>query len=101
MSSQFTQALQGLRILPPAQKMGILVALAAAVSLVAAWYMYSQTPDWRVLYSNLSDRDGGTVVAALGQMQVPYKVADGGGAIMVPANQVHDARLKLASQGLP
>ena len=43
---------------------------------------------------------GGAVIAALTQMNVPYKMADGGGAILVPAEQVHDVRLKLASQGL-
>ncbi|MDN5936178.1 MAG: flagellar M-ring protein FliF, partial [Nitrosospira sp.] len=35
------------------------------------------------------------------QMNVPYQYADGGGAILVPAREVHDARLKLAAQGLP
>ena len=34
-------------------------------------------------------------------MNVPYKLAEGGGAILVPASVVHDTRLKLASQGLP
>ncbi|MBK6980950.1 MAG: flagellar M-ring protein FliF [Betaproteobacteria bacterium] len=93
--------LNGFGRLPPVQKLGFLVAVAAAASLVAAWWLWSQTPDWRVLYSNLSDRDGGAVVNALSQMSVPYKVAEGGGAILVPADQVHDSRLKLASQGLP
>ncbi len=103
MASELTLArsLDGFRQMPPAQRLGFLVALAAAASLVAAWWLWSQTPDWRVLYSNLSDRDGGAVVGALSQMNVPYKVAEGGGAILVPAAQVHDARLKLASQGLP
>lgn len=96
-----TNTYNGFQRLPPVQKLGMLVALAAAASLVAAWWLWSQTPDWRVLYSNLADRDGGAVVAALGQMNVPYKVAEGGGAILVPSAQVHDARLKLASQGLP
>ena len=34
-------------------------------------------------------------------MNVPYKYTEGGGAIMVPANMVNDARLRLAAQGLP
>lgn len=99
--SSLPLALDGYRRLPPGHKLGLLVAIAAAASLVAAWWLWSQAPDWRVLYSNLSDRDGGSVVGALAQMNVPYKVAEGGGAILVPAAQVHDARLKLASQGLP
>ena len=96
-----SNTLNGFVRLPPIQKLGLLVAVCAAASLVAAWWMWSQTPDWRVLYSNLSDRDGGAVVGALAQMNVPHKVAEGGGAILVPAAQVHDARLRLASQGLP
>jgi flagellar M-ring protein FliF len=54
-----------------------------------------------VLYSNLSDRDGGAIIASLQQMNIPYKFAEGGGALMVAANKVPEARLRLASQGLP
>jgi flagellar M-ring protein FliF len=75
-------------------------ALAMVGVLAAAFYMGNQ-PDYRVLYANLSDKDGGAVLAQLSQMNVPYKHADGGNAILVPANQVHETRLRLASQGLP
>src|SRR5690606_37442652 len=51
--------------------------------------------------TNLSDKDGGAVIAALSQMNVPYRFESGGAAILVPEDRVHDARLKLASQGLP
>jgi flagellar M-ring protein FliF len=54
-----------------------------------------------VLYSNIADRDGGAVIAALNQMNVPYRMSEGGGAILVPEKMVHDTRLRLASQGLP
>jgi flagellar M-ring protein FliF len=57
--------------------------------------------EWRVLYSNLADKDGGAIVAQLSQMNIPYKHSDGGGAILVPADKVYDTRLRLASQGLP
>lgn len=87
--------------LPARQAVGLMVGLAALIAFAIGGWMWAQTPDWRVLYSNLSDRDGGAVVAALGTMNVPYKIAEGGGAIMVPSAQVHDTRLKLASQGLP
>jgi flagellar basal-body M-ring protein/flagellar hook-basal body protein fliF len=83
------------------QKMAVAVAVAALFALIAGMWMWGQTPDYRVLYSNLSDRDGGAIIESLQQMNIPYKFADGGGALMVPSNQVHEARLKLASQGLP
>ncbi len=83
------------------QKMGLAVGVAALFALIAGLWMWGQTPDYRVLYSNLSDRDGGAIIESLQQMNIPYKFAEGGGALMVPSNLVHEARLKLASQGLP
>ncbi|HZM43835.1 MAG TPA: flagellar basal-body MS-ring/collar protein FliF [Burkholderiales bacterium] len=87
--------------LPGSYGIGLIVTGAAAIAVLAAAFMWSQTPDYRVLYGNLSDRDGGAVIASLQQMNVPYKFADGGGALLVPANQVHEMRLRLAGQGLP
>lgn len=75
-------------------------AVLLAVVAIAALVM-GRSADWRVLFSNLSDKDGGAIVAQLAQMNVPYKYTEGGGAIMVPADKVHDVRLRLASQGLP
>lgn len=88
-------------MIPLQQKFGLMVALAAIVALLAGGWMWGQTPDYRVLYSNLSDRDGGAIISSLQQMNVPYKFAEGGGALLVPANQVHEVRLRLAGQGLP
>ncbi len=87
--------------LPGRHKLSALFGTAALVAVLAASWMWATTPEYRVLYSNVSDRDGGAIVAALGQMNVPYRFTEGGGAILVPAGQVHDARLRLASQGLP
>ena len=83
------------------QTIGLIVAFAATLAVVSGMWMWSQTPDYRVLYSNLSDRDGGAIIESLQQLNVPYKFSEGGGVLMVPANQVHEVRLRLASQGLP
>lgn len=83
------------------QKMGFMVAIAAAVAVLAGLWMWGQTPDYRVLYANLSDRDGGSIIESLQQQNIPYKFAEGGGALLVPGNLVHEIRLRLASQGLP
>ena len=83
------------------QNMGLMVAVAAIAALIAGLWMWGQTPDYRVLYGNLSDRDGGAIIESLQQLNVPYKFAEGGGALLVPAKQVHEVRLRLASQGLP
>lgn len=83
------------------QKIVLALGVAIAVAVMGAVWMWGQQPDYRVLFSNFSDRDGGAIVAELEKMNIPYKYAEGGGAVLVPADRVHDARLKLASQGLP
>ncbi len=92
---------QLLGLIPSKQKLGLMVTLAAITALVVAGWLWGQSPDYRVLYANLSDRDGGAVIASLQQMNVPFKFTEGGGALLVPANQVHEMRLRLAGQGLP
>jgi flagellar M-ring protein FliF len=82
-------------------RMPLIVAVALLAAVVAALVLWSRQPDYRVLFSNLSDRDGGAIVAALQQGNIPYRLSDGGGAILVPSEQVHETRLRLASQGLP
>jgi flagellar M-ring protein FliF len=79
----------------------LIFAVALFVAVIAALVLWSRAPDYRVLYSNLSDQDGGAIIAALQQGNVPYKLSDGGAAILVPSDQVAEVRLHLATQGLP
>ena len=82
-------------------KLLLIAGVAAVMAVMAVFWLWSQQPDYRVLFSNYSDKDGGAIVAALEKMNVPYKFSESGTAILVPAAQVHQARLKLASDGLP
>ncbi|HQZ06887.1 MAG: flagellar M-ring protein FliF [Rhodoferax sp.] len=93
-----TQRLSGLGT---GQRMRLAIGAVIAVAIVIAGIVMGGSPDWRVLYANLADKDGGAIIAQLSQMNIPYKHADGGSAILVPADKVHDTRLRLASQGLP
>ncbi len=93
--------LQRLSTLDRGQRMRLGVGVALLVAAAIAAIVLGRQPDYRVLFANLSDKDGGAIVAQLSQMNVPYKHADGGGAILIPAGRVHDVRLRLATQGLP
>jgi flagellar M-ring protein FliF len=90
--------LEKLRALPKPVLLGAAAAVVAAIVAVAMW---SSEPNYKVLFSNLDDRDGGAIVTALGTMNVPYRYNESGTALLVPADRVYDARLQLASQGLP
>lgn len=83
------------------QKVLLMVALAAVIALLVASSTWIKQADYRILFSNISERDGGAIIAALEQLNVPYKFNDSGGAILVPGSKVHEVRLRLASQGLP
>ena len=81
---------------PLKAKLSFALGIAALGAVVLAMTMWSSQGDYKVLYANLSDKDGGAIIAQLSQMNVPYRHADGGAAILVPAAKVHDVRLKLA-----
>lgn len=82
------------------QKLMFMVAVAALIAVVVGTVLWSQQPDWKVLFSNLGEKDGGAIIGILEQQNIPHKMSDNG-AVMVPGNRVHEVRLKLASQGLP
>ena len=87
--------------LPARSKLSLAIGVVALAGVLLAMTLWSSKGDFKVLYANLSDKDGGAVIAQLAQMNVPYRMSEGGAAIMVPAAQVHDLRLKLATAGLP
>src|SRR5476651_2899579 len=91
-------ALERLRSSP---KIILLISASVAITLIIALILWAKSPAYRVLYSNISDQDGGAIVAQLTQMNVPYRFQERGGAIMVPEDKVHEARLTLAQLGLP
>lgn len=82
-------------LLPP------LIAGAAAIALIAALLLWAGAPEYRVLFSNLAEADGGRIIAELDTRKIPYRIGENGRAILVPADQVHVLRLQLAEQGLP
>jgi flagellar M-ring protein FliF len=75
---------------------GVSAAIAAAIWLV----LWSQGQSYAVLYNQLSERESGQVMDALAAVGIEFKL-NPAGAIMVPESKVQDARIRLASQGLP
>jgi flagellar M-ring protein FliF len=87
--------------LPLQQKMLSIIALSMVAAIAVAGWTWTRTPTYAVLFTNITERDGGNIIAALQQMNVPFKFTESGGAILVPQQQVHELRMRLASQGLP
>lgn len=88
-------------LIPPGLKpLATLIGIAAAVAAGVGIVLWSKEPTYSLLYGNLGQQDAAQIAQALDTNGIPYKI-EGTGTITVPADQVHDARLKMAGQGLP
>ncbi len=83
------------------QKILLMVAVAALIAVIVAGSTWVKQSDYRILFSNIGERDGGSIIAALDQMNIPYTFSESGSSILIPSDKVHEVRLRLASQGLP
>lgn len=81
------------------RQLGLMVGLAASVAIGFAVVLWSQQPDYRVLYANLSFSDANEVIEQLRLNKIPYRFDADGRAILVPESHVHTARLRLAADG--
>ncbi|HEX8542340.1 MAG TPA: flagellar basal-body MS-ring/collar protein FliF [Pseudomonas sp.] len=79
----------------------LLLAGAAIVAIVVALLLWAREPEYRVLFSNLSEADGGQIISELDKRGIVYRLGEGGNTIMVPGEKMNTLRLQLAEQGLP
>jgi flagellar M-ring protein FliF len=91
---------RGLLEVPGMKQAGLLAGVAAAVAAAIWLVMWSQGPNYTVLYGNLSERESGQVMDALTAAGIEYKLSPSG-AVSVPEAKVQEARIRLATQGLP
>ncbi|MDK1328769.1 flagellar basal-body MS-ring/collar protein FliF [Arthrobacter sp. zg-Y1143] len=75
-----------------------IAVVALGIAMLASWMT---KPSYTPLFSGLQAEDANSIVEQLKTDGVPYEVADGGGTIMVPEENVYDQRLKAAGAGLP
>ena len=85
---------------PALKQVGLLAGVAAAVAAAVWLVLWSQGQNYTVLYGQLSERESGQVMDALTAAGIEYKLSPSG-AVSVPEAKVQEARIRLASQGLP
>ncbi len=83
------------------RQIAFLIGLAASVAVGVYVVLWSQTPNYSLLYGSLSSQDVGPVLEALKKVNIEYRVDESSGAVMVPSSKVYDARMKLAAESLP
>src|SRR5487761_1934406 len=83
------------------QRIWIAVAAAAVAGGLAWINHWNQERDFQPLFTGLADEDAGALVTKLREGGVEYRLANGGSTILVASDKVAEARLQMASAGLP
>jgi flagellar M-ring protein FliF len=91
---------RGLADIPGLKQVGLLAGVAAAIAAAIWLVLWSQGQNYTVLYGQLSERESGQVMDALTAAGIEFKLSPSG-AVSVPESKVQEARIRLASQGLP
>lgn len=86
---------------PRALKIGLVGGAVGFVVLLAVLGLWAGAPQYQVLYSELSPADAATVVARLKEKGIPVRTSGNGTIVEIPTSALEEARLDLASQGLP
>jgi flagellar M-ring protein FliF len=87
----------GFSALPAFRQLGLMVGLAVSVALGVTVAMWSQTPNYSMLYGGLSAKEMSQVTQALDAAAIEYELASGNGSVLVAADRIHEARMKLAA----
>ena len=92
--------LENIAQMPMLRQIGLMVGLAASVAIGFAVVLWSQQPDYRPLYPSLSGMDTKQVMDTLAAADIAYNVEPNSGALLVKADDISRARLKLAAAGV-
>lgn len=101
MGSNVSTAAAKFSMLSIGRQVGLLIGLAASIAIGIAVVMWSQEPNYRPLFNQLNSRDSSEVIDVLHRNGIAYKVHKQNGTILVASADVQNARMKLATEGLP
>ncbi len=93
--------LEGLGGLSVIKQVGLMIGLAASIALGFGVVLWSQEPDFRPLYTDISHLEAGQVADLLQQEKIRFKVDTNSGMLLVETDRIDDARMKLAAEGFP
>jgi len=100
-SESIKRLIQRFTALPMAQRVGLLVMIALAAAVIVVTSMWTMSPNYQYLFTELNETDASLIVQKLKADKIPYKLAKGGTAVMVPEEKVYEERIALTAQGLP
>ncbi len=100
-TEQLNGSFMGMLALPVVRQLGLLVGLAASIAIGIAVVLWSQTPTFSILYSNVTGQDAQAMAEVLKRNNIEFRLDPDSGAIMVESGKTSEAMLKLAAENLP
>jgi flagellar M-ring protein FliF len=95
------QMVTAIRGMSPGKRITLAVLVLGTATGLGFLMTWSGGVDLRTLYSGLDPQDAGAIVQRLKEQKIPYRISADGRSIMTPAENVHEVRMQLASEGLP
>jgi flagellar M-ring protein FliF len=83
------------------QRVSLIVATIAVAAGMSALVVWSNRPDYQLLYARLGDKDSASVIGYLQAQNIPHQISAGGSSVSVPSDRVYKLRMDLAGKGLP
>ncbi len=87
--------------LPAPQRVFMVSVVAGLIMLVVLLGGWAAREPYSVLYGDLDPAAASEIVQELDASKIKYKLQDGGRTLLVPKDVLYDARMRLASSGLP
>src|SRR5580658_5708197 len=83
------------------QRVSLVVSALAVIGGLVGVVLWSQRPDYQLLFGRLNEKDAAAVISYLESQNVPHEVTAGGSAVLVPSSQVYKLRMDLSTKGIP
>ncbi len=81
------------------ERMVLVISALVLIIALVVWLTVGRSQGYALLYGGLEPSDAANIVDELQSLEVDYKITDGGKGITVPADEVDELRLALASDG--
>ncbi len=94
---QSNDVVSGLLGLPLLRQIGLLVGFACVITFSVLILLWSQTPEYRPLYTNLDASQVSAIAKVLDEGGVSFSIEPESGMVLVPAGDIHEARMKVAA----
>ncbi len=82
------------------QRIALIALVVAGAAAIVAFVVWASTPQYVTAFSGLTEADAGSIVEQLQADGTTYQLAEDG-QILVPAADVYEVRLRMATLGLP